>query len=61
MPKSKMRIRRERGAVCFTCKSPDWIYEGRTWEPDGKHQFLCLSCGRGWQYGRTESVFLELI
>lgn len=57
---NKVRERRKEGAVCPKCKSTDYVYDGRTYEPDGKHKFHCNSCGRSWQYGKSESVFTKL-
>lgn len=54
---NKIKQRREQGAVCPTCKSPDYEYLGK---PMMKHTFKCKSCGRGWEYGRTESKYTIL-
>jgi transposase-like protein len=58
--KSKIRLRREANAVCPKCKSPDYTYKGRVYEPDGKHSFNCNSCNNNWLYGKTDSVYTEL-
>ncbi len=57
---NKIKERRKEWAVCPKCKSPDYKYEGRVYEPDGKHQFTCNSCGHHWQYGKTESIYTKL-
>jgi transposase-like protein len=65
---SKIKERRKIGAVCPRCKSPDYEYKGRAnaemgeyWQKNGKHEFKCNSCGFFWQYGKTESIYTELI
>ena len=57
---NKIKERRNNGATCPKCKNPDYIYIGRVYEPDGKHQFQCRSCGMIWQYGKTESIYTKL-
>jgi len=57
---NKIKERKKVGATCPKCKSPDYKYNGRVYEPDGKHQFECKSCGNFWQYGKTESKYTEL-
>lgn len=58
---NKIKERKKAGAICSKCKSPDYKYDGRVFEPDGKHQFSCNSCGNFWQYGKTDSKYLKLI
>lgn len=58
---NKIQERRKHKAVCPQCKSPDYSYQGRMCEPDGKHQFQCNSCKKTWQYGKTESIYTQLI
>ncbi len=53
---NKIKERRKEWAVCPKCNK----YEGRVYEPDGKHQFTCNSCGHHWQYGKTESIYTKL-
>lgn len=53
---NKIKERREQGAVCSVCKSPDYEYLGK----EIKHEFKCKSCGRTWAYGRTESKYTRL-
>lgn len=56
-----IKERRKAGAICCICKSPDYKYLGRVdYIPNGKHQFNCNSCGHSWQYGRTDSIYLQL-
>ena len=57
---NKINERKKSGATCPKCKSPDYIYNGRAYEPDGKHQFECKSCGKFWQYGKMESKYTQL-
>ena len=57
---NKIKERKKVGAICPKCKSPDYIYKGRVYEPDGKHEFICKSCGHLWQYGKTESIYTKL-
>jgi Zn ribbon nucleic-acid-binding protein len=57
---NKIKERKKVGATCPKCKSPDYIYNGRAYEPDGKHQFECKSCGNFWQYGKIESKYTLL-
>jgi transposase-like protein len=52
--------RREQGAICPRCKSPDYkmspseVFEG------GKPIFICGSCGHSWQYGYNGGIYTEL-
>lgn len=55
-----IKRRRAAGATCPHCKSPDYNYQGRVHEPDGKHEFKCNSCGKVWQFGKTDSKYLKL-
>jgi transposase-like protein len=57
---NKIKERRKAGAVCPTCKSPDYSYKGRVCEPDGKHQFECNSCKKYFQFGKNDSVYIQL-
>lgn len=34
---------------------------GEYWQQNGKHEFKCNSCGHHWQYGKTESIYTELM
>ena len=65
---NKIKERRKVGAVCPKCKSPDYKYNGRAnseldeyWQENGKHEFECNSCGHHWQYGKTESIYTQLM
>ena len=65
---NKIKERRKEGAVCPKCKSPDYKYNGRAnseldeyWQENGKHEFECNSCGHHWQYGKTESIYTQLM
>jgi len=57
---NKIKKRRESGATCTKCKSPDWKYNGLS-DPGLKHQFVCNSCGNEWQYGKSLSTYTDLI
>jgi len=61
---NKIKQRRDVGAICPKCKSPDYKYNDRAnseFTDDGKHQFECNSCGKTWQYGKSESVYTKFI
>ena len=62
MAKSLIRLRREKGAICSVCHSPD--YNRLPPDPDtiggGKPEFRCNQCGMLWSYGRDGGVFAEL-
>lgn len=58
MALNKIKRRREKGAVCPKCKSPDWVYLGL--QPF-KHCFKCNSCVHCWSYGNKESKYTKLI
>lgn len=65
---NKLKARREAGAVCPACKHPDYVYLGRVnpendewWAKNGKHQFKCVKCDHYWQYGKGDSIYLELL
>jgi hypothetical protein len=58
----KMNIikkRREAGALCCICKSPDYKQEPPAFD-GGKPNFRCNSCGHSWQYGRDGGKYAEL-
>jgi len=57
---NKVKERKKVGAICPKCQSPDYEYKGRAFEPDGKHQFECISCGNFWQYGKSASKYTDL-
>ena len=64
---SKFKRRKDAGAVCPKCKSPDYTYNGRAnqdmgeyWKENGKHEFTCNSCGKQWQFGKQSSHYTEL-
>jgi hypothetical protein len=59
--KSLVRQRREQGAVCSVCRSPDY----RTFPPNQEElrdrpSFQCMQCGSWWTYGKDGGVFAKL-
>lgn len=56
--KSIIKERREAGAVCSVCNSPDYTihppYEGAR-----KPNIQCNSCKRWWQYGYTGGIYTK--
>lgn len=54
-----IKKRREVGAICSVCKSPDYKQLPADFE-GGKPNFKCNGCGRSWQYGRDGGKFAEL-
>lgn len=54
-----IKKRRQEGAVCPRCKSPDYEQQPADIE-GGKLNFKCKSCGSFWQYGRTGGKYAEL-
>jgi len=57
--KSLIRRRREAGAVCCNCGSPDYRIEPAEWE-GGKPNIICGQCGNRWQYGKDGGIYTEL-
>jgi Zn ribbon nucleic-acid-binding protein len=57
--KSLIRRRREAGAVCANCHSPDYTMSPPYYE-GGKPNFTCNQCGKQWQYGYDGGIFKEL-
>lgn len=57
--KSLTRKRREAGAICDVCRSPDYK-ELPPYIDGGKPNFICNSCGNAWQYGRNGGKYSEL-
>ena len=59
MGKSIIRRRRENGATCFSCGSPDYdIYEPVVGEQT-KPTIWCNSCGSSWSYGYDGGKYAE--
>lgn len=56
--KSLIRRRREAGAVCYECRSPDYRIEPSKFGL--KPNIICNSCGAIWQYGRDGGIYAEL-
>ena len=56
-----MKLRRENGAVCPECRSPDYLQFS---DPDlssaSKPNFECGSCGKIWQSGYDGRIYSEL-
>ena len=61
MAKSIIRQRRERGAICGVCRSPDYtMYPPvKSWGQT-KPYFICNQCGHEWTYGLCGGMFSEL-
>lgn len=57
--RSLIRRRREQGAVCPECHSPDYRIEPNE-IPSFKPWIICNSCGRMWMYGRDGGIYREL-
>mgnify|MGYP000844880579 CR=1 FL=1 len=57
MNKSLVRQRREAGAVCSKCQSPDYRVERN---PPLKPTITCNSCGNQWQYGYDGGIYARL-
>lgn len=62
MSKSLIHLRREAGAICGNCRSPDYREE----EPDPewptiKPRFICNSCGSSWCYGYDGGKYREFL
>lgn len=57
--KNILQKRREAGAVCHNCKSPDYK-QLSPFIPDGKPNFECQQCGTIWQYGTNGGIYAEL-
>ena len=59
MAKSLIRQRREQGAVCPVCRSPD--YEIAFDDPEWiKPRITCGQCGHWWCYGYDGGIYAEL-
>ncbi len=59
MAKSLIRRRREAGAVCPSCRSPDYSMTVNV-TIEFKPNIICGSCGNIWQYGYDGGVYAEL-
>jgi hypothetical protein len=57
--KSLIRQRREMGATCDICNSPDYRIEP-PYEGASKPNIVCNSCGHSWQYGFGCGIYGEL-
>ncbi len=60
MAQSIIAKRKEQGAICPRCKSPDYKMAPSDIFKGGKPNFTCGSCGKGWQYGYDGGVYGEL-
>jgi transposase-like protein len=56
---SKLKARKEVGAICPRCLSADYVYIGRK-DVNSEHHFKCNSCLHVWKYGFNESKYTEL-
>jgi transposase-like protein len=58
--KSTVAQRREQGAICPVCHSPDYkMFPSRVFS-GGKPNFICGSCGHEWQYGNDGGIYAKL-
>lgn len=60
MAKSVVKQRREQGAVCPRCQSPDYKMSPSDVFADGKPNFTCGFCGNSWQYGYDGGIYAKL-
>ena len=55
-----IKERRNQGAVCSVCRSPDYSMtppiDGETTKPS----FTCKQCGNGWQWGKDGGKYADL-
>lgn len=58
--KSIVAQRREAGALCPRCKSPDYKMTPSEVFDGGKPNFTCGSCDRVWQYGYDGGIYSKL-
>lgn len=56
--KNILKQRREAGAICHKCKSPDYK-QLSPFIPNGKPNFECQQCKTIWQYG--DGIYAELV
>lgn len=54
-----IKKRREVGAVCHICYSPDYK-QVAPYDKGGKPNFICNSCGARWQYGYSGGKYAKL-
>jgi len=59
MPKSLIAQRREQGATCSICQSPDYT-QYPPHHLGGKLNYICDSCGRWWQCGIDGGIYGKL-
>ena len=57
--KSLVARRRERGATCSVCQSPDYTMTENKTHPDFKPDFTCTN-GHSWQHGKDGGKYAEL-
>lgn len=60
MAKSLIRQRREAGAICSHCQSPDYRLDLSD-EDALKPGFRCGSCGSSWRYGYGGGKYAKLL
>lgn len=54
-----IKKRREAGAICFICHSPDYKMVGLN-DVTGRPMFECGQCGDRWTYGKDGGKFKKL-
>lgn len=58
---NKIKERRNQGAVCKVCNSPDYTEYGTCQELGvTKLTFRCNQCGNTWQYGKDGGLYALL-
>lgn len=58
--KSLIRRRREAGAICGVCRSPDYK-QFPSYISGGKLNFKCQGCGHEWQCGYDGGVYSRML
>ena len=61
MAKSIISQRREQGATCGVCRSPDYTtYPPKKSLGQNRYYFICNQCGNRWTYGLSGGKYFEL-
>lgn len=60
MPKSLIARRKQQGAVCPICKSPDYTMSPNLSFAGAKPDFACGSCSNAWQDGYDGGIYAKL-
>lgn len=54
-----IRKRREAGATCPRCRSPDYTMTPPVEGECDRPVFKCTTCGNHWMYGKTGGVYKD--